>query len=202
METERHPISIIKGSLLLSLCSSPQIENPINSLWLSIAIQHSRSIGAHYLVPSDQTTLSFDRLELKRLWWVCVVRDRLISLGYRRPLQISEANLETELVIISSEQISNSLCRSEVHPLPVRRALLHVFLAFCRLCIPLTRILKLVLTPELNNRSSALEEANECADALRCWRETTNDQLETLDCDLKRNEMIILHYHLVQIYFQ
>ncbi|KAL4747945.1 fungal-specific transcription factor domain-containing protein [Aspergillus terricola var. indicus] len=201
LESERCPISIIKGSLLLSLCSSPQIENPVNSLWLSIAVQHLRSMGAHFLRPQEGTTPSFDWLQLKRLWWVCLVRDRLIALGYRRPLQISDENLEAELAVISSEEVSNKLSQSEVHPSPVRQALLFVFLAFCRLCIPLTRTLKLIVTQELKDRSSALKEADECAASLEFWLKSTNNQLERLDWELRGNDMIILHYHLVQIYF-
>ncbi|KAL5041110.1 fungal-specific transcription factor domain-containing protein [Aspergillus fruticulosus] len=204
LESERHPTSIIQGSLLLSLCSTPQIENPINSLWLSIAIQHARSMGAHRLTPQEETgtatELSHDWLELKRLWWACLVRDRLLALGYRRPLQISEDKLEADLAIISSEEVCGNLAQSEVHPSPVRRALLIVFLAFCRLCIPLTRILRLTDGQELANRGSSLQEAEECVDALRCWLEHANAELEALPPHLRGDDIITLHYHLAQIY--
>ncbi|KFY96027.1 hypothetical protein V500_02589 [Pseudogymnoascus sp. VKM F-4518 (FW-2643)] len=160
LEVERHPTSIIEGSLLLSLCSSPQTENPVNSIWLSIAIQHSRSMGAHYTKPQG-TISSKNWLEMKRLWWVCLVRDRLIALGYRRPLQISEENLQVELDINLSDKFREEFCRTEVHLPPVRDALFFVFLSFCRLCIPLTRILKLDV--DKLNCHLALQEADEAA---------------------------------------
>lgn len=141
-----------------------------------------------------------DWLEVKRLWWVCLVRDRLVALGYRRPLQIADENLEVELDIILSDEFRDEFCRTEVHLPPVRKALFFVFLSFCRLCIPLTRILKLGV--EKPNYHPALQEADECVKSLESWLKITNNHIRASYHDIWSNELVVLHYQLIQIYFQ
>lgn len=156
-------------------------------------------MGAHYTKPQG-TMSSKDWLEMKRLWWVCLVRDRLIALGYRRPLQISEENLQVELDINLSDEFRDEFCRTEVHLPRVRDALFFVFLSFCRLCIPLTRILKLDV--DKLNCHLALQEAGECVKSLESWLKMTNDNMQASYDDIRSNELVVLNYQLLQIYFQ
>ncbi|KAL3481302.1 fungal-specific transcription factor domain-containing protein [Aspergillus californicus] len=199
MESESHPIAIIQGSLLLSLCSSTQTESPVNSVWLSIAVQHARSLGAHYPHPED-TTLPADWRELKRLWWVCLIRDRIISLGHRRPLQISYEDWESDLDLVASPEMYDEMCRSEVHAAPVRNGLFSVFHSVLRLCVPLTQILQLAVHGS-GDCDVTLREADSCAESLQRWLDETRVRFDAFYLTAHLQDSVVLHDQLLQIYF-
>ncbi|KAL2801104.1 fungal-specific transcription factor domain-containing protein [Aspergillus keveii] len=216
LESELRPIEIIQGTLLLSLCSSAQTSSPVNSVWLSIAVQHARTLGVHHhqhTPVSQGTTLCPDWLELKRLWWVCLVRDRIIALAHRRPLQIAVNNWDAELELLSSQEVYEAMCRSEVHSAPARQGLFAVFEAVLRLCVPLTGILALGGASESGNGngngnaflglnlSLELDQTDACAEALRQWRDETKARFETCYRAGTPVDSIAMHDHLLQIYY-
>ncbi|KAL3452144.1 fungal-specific transcription factor domain-containing protein [Aspergillus insuetus] len=210
LESELRPLEIIQGTLLLSLCSSAQTASPVNSVWLSIAVQHARTLGVHHHSPVPQgTTLPPDWLELKRLWWVCLVRDRIIALAHRRPLQISVDNWDAELELLSSWEMCEALCRSEVHSAPVRQGLFAVFEAVLRLCVPLTGILALASTLKAGNGNVfldldlclELDKTDACAQTLKQWRDETKARFETCYRAGTPVDSIAMHDHLLQIYY-
>ncbi|KAJ0415088.1 fungal-specific transcription factor domain-containing protein [Aspergillus carlsbadensis] len=210
LESELRPIEIIQGTLLLSLCSTAQTSSPVNSVWLSIAVQHARTLGVHHHSPVSQgTALPLDWLEVKRLWWVCLVRDRIIALAHRRPLQIVVDNWDAELELLSSREVSEAMCRSEVHSTPVRQGLFAAFVSVLRLCIPLTRILALGAALESANGNSFMEldldldigQADTCAKSLRQWRDETKARFEMCYRAGTPVDSIAMHDHLLQIYY-
>lgn len=90
-EGDREPISTAQGALLLSYHPPIRNHNKINTFWLGIAIQFPKDAGAHHY----HTVINISdhqKNALKRLWWCCILRDRIISLGVRRPLQINSAD--------------------------------------------------------------------------------------------------------------
>ncbi|KAL2826241.1 fungal-specific transcription factor domain-containing protein [Aspergillus cavernicola] len=199
LESELHSVAIVQGSLLLSLCSSAQTESPVNSVWLSIAVQHARSLGAHHF-EAQGTASSSDWRELKRLWWVCLIRDRIIALGHRRPLQIVYDHWDIEIELLSSSKVSEEMCQSEVYSAPFRHGLFSVFRSVFGLCVPLTQILQLAV-PESENCSAALRQADIFSDSLQVWLDETNGHLERFYQTVSSDEPVVLHDHLLQIYF-
>ncbi|KAL2846463.1 fungal-specific transcription factor domain-containing protein [Aspergillus pseudoustus] len=200
LESELRPVEIIQGSLLLSLCSSAQTESPVNSVWLSIAVQHARTLGVHQHQATSLpqgALLAPDWLEIRRLWWVCLVRDRIIALAHRRPLQIAVApeSWDAELELLSSSQVCEATCRSEVHSAGVRRGLFAVFVSVIRLCVPLTRILT------LNNTDIDLNQAETCVETLCRWHEETEARFEACYCAGTPRDSLAMHELLLEIYY-
>ena len=65
--------------------------------WMGIAISLARSVGLN----RDPTTAAFTESQRnlrKRVWWCCVMRDRLIALGARAPLQIREEDFDVPIL--------------------------------------------------------------------------------------------------------
>ena len=61
--------------------------------WLGIAISLARTIGIN--CNTSQSSLDTKTRKLwKRIWWSCYLRDRLISLGMRRPMRINEDDFD------------------------------------------------------------------------------------------------------------
>ncbi|KAF5254108.1 hypothetical protein FANTH_990 [Fusarium anthophilum] len=85
-DIEPSAIDLARGALLLTfLPVSLGSDHPTpNSVWLTRAIKHAESVGASQVEHVNGP----DTGSLKRLWWCCILRDRSISLGQRRCVQI------------------------------------------------------------------------------------------------------------------
>ena len=91
-EAERDPQVIAQGALLLAYYSTNS-ERHLNTFWLSIAIQSAKADGAHRYA-EDETLTRYETQMKKRLWWCCVLRDRILPLGVLRPLQITHGHFD------------------------------------------------------------------------------------------------------------
>lgn len=98
---ENDSLSIAQAALLLTYHNSTD-EQLTNSTWLGIAIQHACSINAH-IYDSKMRKAIHRQSDLKRLWWSCVIRDRVIAIGLRRPIQITRDhfNFSKETMLLS-----------------------------------------------------------------------------------------------------
>ncbi|KAL3458841.1 hypothetical protein BJX64DRAFT_291748 [Aspergillus heterothallicus] len=94
-ETDTCPISLSRGCLLLSLWCSPDHNHRTSNVWLASAIQYARDAQLHY---GEQPTHALDstKAHLKRLIWSCLLRDRMLSLGLRQPIQITRPSFDWE----------------------------------------------------------------------------------------------------------
>lgn len=67
--------------------------------WMGIAISVATSIGLNK--DPSRGTLDKSRRHLwKRLWWSCVIRDRLIAIGMRRPLRIKSSEHNVPMLTV------------------------------------------------------------------------------------------------------
>ncbi|RMZ78883.1 hypothetical protein DV738_g3643, partial [Chaetothyriales sp. CBS 135597] len=73
--------------------------------WLGIAVSLASTIG----IDNDNSRSSLDlktqRL-WKRIWWSCYLRDRLISLGLRRPLRIRDGGFSVSMLELDDFEIA------------------------------------------------------------------------------------------------
>lgn len=119
-----------------------------NSQWLSKAIGHAKSLRAHHLTSNTgrdklpqippQT-----RISLRRLWWCCYIRDRIIALGLRRTLRIPEKYPTLELGDFEDE-----IYRSRVYKAESKRRFFDIFMQISKLCIVVTDLLQLCSVSE------------------------------------------------------
>ncbi|ETN42806.1 uncharacterized protein HMPREF1541_01964 [Cyphellophora europaea CBS 101466] len=83
--------------------------------WLGVAISLARTIGMNCDTSKSGMDLKTRHL-WKRLWWCCFTRDRLISLGMRRPLRIHDG--DSDLPMLELEDFE-----TEAMPLELSRML-------------------------------------------------------------------------------
>lgn len=163
-ESESSPICIAQAAILLSYWSPPS--NPgvrkSNSTWINVAIQHARVAEAHRYssfgsttpVPNDggggtRTPPSATQVKrqnvLKRLWWCCVIRDRIFALCMRRSLQITPAHFDLDAnTPLGSADLADEIDKSRVYDADTKRALMDIMSQLFDLCVLLTDILLLV----------------------------------------------------------
>ena len=201
------PVSVVQGTLLLTLWVSNQDECPDNSTWLSIAIQNARKLGAHH-AQEPWGTSHHTFTQLKRLWWVCLIRDRVIALGYRRPLQIADNNWNADCRLLFSEEVQNEMCQSRVYSPKTRNILFRVFVSIFEFSCTLTNILNMVFPPlgDLlspgTKASASLQQAEIFERSLCDWYNKSRRMLTNLDPNIEQNDSILLFHHLLKMYLQ
>ncbi|KAG7150210.1 Cutinase transcription factor 1 beta like protein [Verticillium longisporum] len=140
-------IVMAQAALLLTYWASTvlgQREQP-NSRWLRTAISHAKRAGAHDYVCQDVLEGPERQNEAKRLWWGCVIRDRILSLCVRRSINITGDNFDfVSQPRLSVEDFQDELHASRVHNAHVKRSLVGTVLLLVDLCVALTEVLSLV----------------------------------------------------------
>jgi hypothetical protein len=93
----------------------------METVWLCIAIQYSRTIGAHRYEENSDTKLDEmaetpSKNSLKRLWWCCIIQDRSISLHFRRSVQIDQRDFDfSRRTVLGHADLSDEIDHSEVY---------------------------------------------------------------------------------------
>lgn len=143
-----------QAALLLShWCpSSGHDDEKTNSTWLRVAIQHARAAGADCHPPNAVQHSCIDTLLggnkqniLKRIWWCCVIRDRIIALYLRRGIQITQRNFDfVSNRALGFEDLSDETLSSRVFSANTKRDLITIVALMVELCVCLTDVLQLV----------------------------------------------------------
>ncbi|KAG7110769.1 Cutinase transcription factor 1 beta like protein [Verticillium longisporum] len=161
--------------------------NRTNTAWLSFAIHQARCAKAHLAWDIELAVKSSDSSSqrnlhdiqmLKRLWWCCIIRDRFLSIGMRRSMQIP-----TAYPVLKPSDFENELTHSEqAQPSPGRKPsglrqrsvivhtnLLHIFYFACRIALSHREMLldpqddKPPSTTAVSPKSSQGQEVREAA---------------------------------------
>ncbi|KAL2846513.1 fungal-specific transcription factor domain-containing protein [Aspergillus pseudodeflectus] len=168
---EKDRFVVAQASLLLTYYST-DAERSNNSRWLRTAIRHAKKERAHlyhHLQPCKKT------LDLKRLWWCCMIRDRIISLGMRRPIQITPDEFDLNQPGLSFEDLQEECLQSEVYNPETKVALCRVLASLCHLVVAVTESILLVyptthsLPYSLAERRAQLDRLEETKFALLEW---------------------------------
>ncbi|KAL5360846.1 fungal-specific transcription factor domain-containing protein [Aspergillus floccosus] len=155
---ETDPLTIAQTTLLLSYYTTDS-ETSTNSTWLKIAIESAKEENAHlyYCVPSLSGKNSSD---LKRIWWCCLIRDRLISLGMRRPIQITPDEYELPQQGLAFDDLEDEAFHSEVYGLDTKIALSQVLASLCHFVVTVTDM-AMIVYPAVKSRQSDREDPRE-----------------------------------------
>ena len=149
---ESSPITKAQGALLLAqshLIPRPLAGNtPFGSIWLSVAIHFARDANAHrytsYIVDAAPDAPRARKLQntLKRLWWCCIICDRVFPLSSRRDIKITKSNFDfSGCPVLDSGDLSDETYTSEVFDPTTKVLLAELLQKFVELCVVLTDVL-------------------------------------------------------------
>ncbi|KPM46384.1 hypothetical protein AK830_g160 [Neonectria ditissima] len=178
-DVELSPASRSQATLLLSYwaTSSPQAVKQRNSTWLDIAIRNARMAGAHNYASSSEGPTALTRNALKRLWWCCVLRDRILALCCRRSIQITPLDFDFDThQPLDSSDLESEFNSSLVYGTDTKKQLAEILHQTLELCVSLTRILLMTYSPKegLDTKHLVLSDEQQklagCWLALRRWR--------------------------------
>ncbi|KAL4887418.1 hypothetical protein BJY04DRAFT_212454 [Aspergillus karnatakaensis] len=123
---EKDPLTIARATLLLTYYSSDSEVNA-NSDWLRIAIRHAKTAKA-------------TKSEMKRLWWSCLIRDRIISLGMRRSIQITAADSHLYPEMFTKEEFNDEAFGSRAYKPEIKAALFDLLISLCQFVTAVTEL--------------------------------------------------------------
>ncbi|CRK20361.1 hypothetical protein BN1708_012826 [Verticillium longisporum] len=206
---EAPPAVSARAALLLTMwCPPPSVQrNRTNTAWLSFAIHQARCAKAHLAWDIELAVKSSDSSSqrnlhdiqmLKRLWWCCIIRDRFLSIGMRRSMQIP-----TAYPVLKPSDFENELTHSEVHTGESRRRLLEIYVHLMCLC----NILKDLLPPvtDTNESSCRVQESHQrlskCRTALKDWYKKQAQPSPGRKPSGLRQRSVIVHTNLLHIFY-
>lgn len=150
-DTESSPIYIAQAAILLSFRACFATLGVKKTTWLSVAIRHAELADANQYANFESTSVTPEKDEsdlqntLKRLWWCCIIRDRVLSLCIRRGVQIDRARFNFAAnTPLRHADLEDEVHSSNVYGIKTKRHLLRVFEKFIELCTVLTDVLAMV----------------------------------------------------------
>ncbi|KAG6978729.1 Cutinase transcription factor 1 beta [Fusarium oxysporum f. sp. conglutinans] len=207
--SERNLVSSAQGALLLSYNGTMKDQKRTNSIWLSTAIHLAQAAGAdqfHTSLNPSLTTVN----ELKRLWWCCIVRDRILPLGMRRQLHITSLDVAHGSYLPTEKDFSREIDGSRVYAPQTKRTLVRLFITLCELTVPLTDVIKIVYptgrltdihSPVVHDAQQGRESLQSCEAGLEAWFERATIQFPTPAGIITREESLVLYTNLLYIYY-
>ncbi|KAI1378589.1 fungal-specific transcription factor domain-containing protein [Hypoxylon crocopeplum] len=183
-DTETSLVDLAQTAVLLSFWATnwSLASKKLNSTWLGIAIQNAKSSDAHLYAVKPTYSPITDPIQhkkqniLKRLWWCCLIRDRILALGVRRSLQVSRAHFDLDANPgLGYADLADEVDRSKVYNAETKRCLIEIFVQLGELCSVLTDLVTLVFplddVPGWDRElgSEGATKLKECKAALRKW---------------------------------
>ncbi|KAM5358159.1 hypothetical protein ACJZ2D_015547 [Fusarium nematophilum] len=214
--TDSDPISIAQAALLLTYwCptfrSGPH--NKANSRWLNVAVQHAKSCRAEKYETMSQARPEDRKRQniLKRVWWCCIIRDRIMPLCVRRNIQITRSHFDfNSNSPLGYDDLVDELDFSRVYNTATKHTLLITLERLTKLCVSLTDVLSLVYPTEklpildAQAHSTAFGKVQKCRRALIYWSEITQPPLAHKDlpeASGSSETSSVLFTNLIWIYF-
>ena len=212
-----------QAALLLSYwcpAGSPDEEKPKSTSWLRAAIGHARAIRADAYGDgeSDKREINsddqyYDSSYLKNLWWCCIIRDRIMSLCFRQPIQIRRTDFDFATKKPPGlSDLNSGLDDSEAYSLQSKDLIAGITALLAELCVHLTDTLDLVYG---ESGGDAFSDAHGCftkrlhfaKDHLRIWHKTASSNLSGWEDGLPEiaedeRHMITLWTNLLWIYYE
>ena len=128
------------------------IEQKHTWFWLYQAIGLAQGAGLHHKI---RNALQSKVRLWKRIWWACIIRDRLVALGTGRPTHIRNADCSTAMVDMADlEEDSDT---------DEQRNIKATFIDFARLCWIMEDVMAATGSP------TSSHDRNTCASTLSDW---------------------------------
>jgi hypothetical protein len=204
---ESDSIALARTSLLLSL-QATMLDQSLNSAWLSKAISHAKDAGADkYYIAAGLTTERVS--EKKRLWWSCILRDRMIAIGARRSIQINSEEFDLEQPGLSEYDFESDFDTEadslDVYDLQTKRLLAKNVESQCALAVAMTSTMEAVYrvdnssshnAPTVSQLISSVAEVERSKTELTVWARRflphLNNQVSTDKVKETRHPSVIL----------
>jgi hypothetical protein len=193
---------------LLSYYASGQY-NYINTTWLRTAIQFANVANAH-VYHRDTSLTPAERNVKKRLWWCCLLRDRILPLAVRRPIQITRSHFDLSEPGLGVDDLCEEFGQSHVYNYKTKQLLAELLAAQCTLAVLLTNIITIVYPPDgmrqdlhcSDDLARATRKLDACRSELTHWYAQTRDLIVDRNLPSDMHKSVTLYAVMLDIYYQ
>ncbi|KAH7142766.1 fungal-specific transcription factor domain-containing protein [Dactylonectria estremocensis] len=200
VQEQRDDVASAQVALMLTY-HAPSIYDRTSSYWLNTAIHFATMAGANKY---ESTSIEAKRrTTLKRLWWCCILRDRIMALGLRRSLQIKPTDFDFSQPGILEEDIKDEIAFSEVYDPVTKRHLAHLTVSLCEMAVAMNETL-LVCYPsemEANKHQRTPQELRDLFLRLDEWHQTAAAKFQVPVRLPGMHESLTLFANALYIYF-
>ncbi|KAF5539793.1 cutinase transcription factor 1 beta [Fusarium napiforme] len=204
----RDLVSNAQGALLLTYYATGRDRARTNSILLATAIQYAQGAEAdQFHKRPDQDSEMTNKL--KRLWWCCIVRDRILPLGVRRQLHITSIN--PALDHLTEQDFAREIQGSQVYSSQTKRTLVQLFISLCELAFPFTSVVQTVygmgqsaadaISPMIEHQKQIEESIRFCEISLDAWYDKASIQFPTPAGITSPEKSLVLYTNLMYIYY-
>jgi hypothetical protein len=174
-DVEKNSLARVQTSLLLSLQSKIE-DQTLNSAWLTRAIRYARLANAHTYYHDVPETEPY--LEKKKLWWCCILRDRMITIGVRRKIQVTHDDFDFDQAGLEENDFIEEKSNSQVYSPDTKTILAQIIAAQCELAVSQTPTMMAAYqfdhsqqsgTPALPNMLTAMNGIERARTELAVW---------------------------------
>lgn len=182
----------------------------MNTTWLRTAIQYATAEHAH-LYHKDSSLTPAARAEKKRLWWCCIIRDRILPLGVRRSIHINREMFDFSQPPLNNDDLESEFNRSRVYDSQTKRKLASILGTLFDFAITLTDVLPILYPAgglkafdQINPQalSEYPNKVKQCRELLDGWAMRTHEVSAAEDTWSTQHKSIYLFYELTQVYYQ
>ncbi|KAL4792558.1 hypothetical protein BDV19DRAFT_392052 [Aspergillus venezuelensis] len=201
--TERDPFHIAQAALLLA-DHFDYLDPLANTTWITIAVENIRRASTHRSQMLEIYEIRKYRLsDLKRLWWCCLLRDRITSLASRRPSVLTLDQFDPRGADeLSIPEVWDDDC--EAFDSSMRTVLYQALMGQCRLTTFLTPH-TLSTNPSLGGIGPNVcveKEKAAAMDVIRGLCSWNNEYKELLaNRETRTNLAVAANLHLTSIYY-
>ncbi|RDA83098.1 hypothetical protein CP532_3089 [Ophiocordyceps camponoti-leonardi (nom. inval.)] len=117
LDYEADRLVLVQGLMLMTYWYETPDDQKDTWHWMGVAVSLAHTIGLHR--DPSRTTMTLKRQRLcKRVWWSCVMRDRLIALGMRRPTRIKDEDFDVPMLTEADFAVEEEEDGAELEPEP------------------------------------------------------------------------------------
>lgn len=102
-ETDR--VVLLQAALLLATRSVSQHDTKDSWHWLNTAISLAFAMSLHKTAGYGISTATRESRTLRRIWWSCYLRDKILALGVNRPSRIKDEDSDVEMLQITDLEV-------------------------------------------------------------------------------------------------
>ncbi|KAL5343089.1 hypothetical protein BJX70DRAFT_207374 [Aspergillus crustosus] len=191
---EKDSLATARATLLLTYYTS-DYEVSTNSDWLRSSIRHAK-------------TSKGTKSEMKRVWWSCLIRDRIIALGMRRPLQITGEDLDLYPQMLTEEDMNDEIFTSRVYKPEVKASLFDLLASLCHFVTAVTELVTatypMARAPGMRYPNREIDRLDTAKSALLLWELDWLVCLEGRNFDLHGSiplfsSLLTIYYHSARV---
>jgi hypothetical protein len=190
---ESDRVTIVQALLLMTYWYEGPNDQKDTWHWMSVAISLAQTIGLH--CNSIHLKMDITKQKLwKRIWWSCIMRDRLVALGMCRPTRIKDEDHDIPMLVMEDFEImpldstntTISVSCTMMRDVSIQSELAILCIAKAKLCLCISHVLTSQYSVLVRDHGMAMGREGDTRSSVMLFpkRLDQSDEVEVCDTEL------------------